>query len=400
MAVWPSARRLTKYRRKLDKDAGLGMGGQTGELNYILVCAAIITSSLQVLIEFSYLRIRRQSWTLMLGTIVLLGLLFTVASVTIGIAWAAFGALLGTIILTWIKSWLSPSEGPLWLWRIAFLGSATYLAQYIWSASMDASPIYEFAAVSLGLLVSTSVSFATLIAGFVRLDRMAREADQVARDRKESQKQAARRKAEGLDNAGIARDSGQLLDSLYYKVVRAPDQSVALCDFVEEGGEIGDIWLLARHLEGLGDVELSNVHPFDWTERIRLTAQGFNRAAKTNDPASRTEVSIGRLINMGDFIQAGSNSIVINRSLLSNSLNKVREEVGSEVADAISAVADEVQGSNNSDAAELFDEFNRELQSDTPRKLLLKTLFEGVTKAAPTISSLTDATTKIAGLFS
>ena len=103
---------------------------------------------------------------------------------------------------------------------------------------------------------------------------------------------------------------------------------------------------------------------------------------------------------MGDFIQTGPNSTVINRSLLSNSLNKVRNEVGGDVADAINAVAEEVQKSHDADAIELFDEFNRELQSDTPRKSMLRVLFDGITKAAPAINSLTDATTKIAGLFS
>lgn len=376
------------------------MGRQAVEVNPILVCATILIA-VHVLMGAGKLH----SGTFTLWVIMSLGALLIGASIESDIAWAILGLLLGNIIFHWIEIWLFLSERVAVSSFISVLLSLI-LGMAIWVELTNRAIGDYFLGGALGLIVSFLGHVIAVSAGERRLKRaevqsmaLSRDAQQRQRDNKQRQQDAARQKAIKLDNAEITRRSGQLLDSLYHKVLRIPDRSIPIVDLVEEGSDAGDVWFLARHLEGLGDVKLSNPNPLAWTETIELTVKGSNRAEKAKEPAVGA-VNIGRLVTMGDFIQAGSNSVVINRSLLTNSLNKVREQVGSDVADAISAVAEEVQRSHNPDAAELFDEFNRELQSENPRKSMLKVLFDGVSRAAPAVSSLTDAATKIAGLFS
>jgi hypothetical protein len=102
---------------------------------------------------------------------------------------------------------------------------------------------------------------------------------------------------------------------------------------------------------------------------------------------------------MGDQYKNITGSTIINRSVLTDSLNKVRIERGEDVAKALELVADVVSKSGNKRAGELFDSFNEELKKPEPKKSVLRSLWDGLVSALPTISTMAGVAQKIASLF-
>ncbi len=101
-----------------------------------------------------------------------------------------------------------------------------------------------------------------------------------------------------------------------------------------------------------------------------------------------------------DIFQNISNSTIISRSVVGQSYNKIRETYGSDTATALVRIAEEIQRAGNDNAAQLFAAFNKELDRPEPRKPLLRALWEGITKAAPTIAQLSEVAVSIVKLFS
>jgi len=242
----------------------------------------------------------------LLGLAIFLGVVFTAVSSETAITWAALGVLLGSIVLHWIELWLSWSRIAqglhLLLIAIAFIIAVSLLLS-LWRDCTVSNAVLFFVVSLVAMLVTIIISAQARAAGRDRKDQEAHQekcrALGIARGRKEAQKDAARRRIGALDNAEIARRSEQLLDNLYHTMVRGSDQFIDITDMAQEGDEVGDIWFLARRLAALGDIKVSNSDDAGWTEILELTAQGFNRAATAGDPASRAEVSIGRLNKYG-----------------------------------------------------------------------------------------------------
>jgi hypothetical protein len=109
-------------------------------------------------------------------------------------------------------------------------------------------------------------------------------------------------------------------------------------------------------------------------------------------------INIGEVV-MGDKFENISNATIINRSLVQNAFNKVRDEVDEETANALKRVADEVERSGNTEAAENFNAFSEELQKPEPKKSLLRSFWGGVTLALPSILQMTDIVAKISKLY-
>jgi hypothetical protein len=101
----------------------------------------------------------------------------------------------------------------------------------------------------------------------------------------------------------------------------------------------------------------------------------------------------------GSVFQNIRGSTIINDSLIIGSFNKVRGELGEDIAKALLKAAEEIEKSGNKEAADLFNGFNEELQKPNPRKTILKSLWNGIERASPTIAKLTDIVTKISKLF-
>lgn len=98
------------------------------------------------------------------------------------------------------------------------------------------------------------------------------------------------------------------------------------------------------------------------------------------------------------FRNIGAGAVIINRSALSHAMNAAGRTGGTETAAAIEQIARYIEESGSAEAAENFNAFNEELRRPSPRKSLLKWLWNGVVAALPAVASLADATARIAAL--
>ena len=101
----------------------------------------------------------------------------------------------------------------------------------------------------------------------------------------------------------------------------------------------------------------------------------------------------------GDVFKNIRNATLINKSVVENSFNNVKAGYGEEVAKALLHIAEFIDRSGNKEAGELFDRFNEELNKPEPKKSVLKSLWEGVERAVPAITTLSDAVAKLVSLF-
>jgi hypothetical protein len=93
------------------------------------------------------------------------------------------------------------------------------------------------------------------------------------------------------------------------------------------------------------------------------------------------------------------NATIINKSVVENSFNKIKEGYGEDVAKALLQIARFIEKSKNKEAGELFDSFNEEINKQEPKKPMLKLIWEGIEKALPTITTLSEAVAKLAPIF-
>lgn len=104
-------------------------------------------------------------------------------------------------------------------------------------------------------------------------------------------------------------------------------------------------------------------------------------------------------VYMGDVFKNIRNATIINKSIIVNSFNKIKEGYGEDIARALLQIAEFIEKSKNREAGELFDSFNEELNKPQPKKSVLKSLWGGIEKALPAITTLSAAITKLASLF-
>ena len=102
---------------------------------------------------------------------------------------------------------------------------------------------------------------------------------------------------------------------------------------------------------------------------------------------------------MGDMFKNIQNATIINKSMVENSFNKIKEGYGEDVANALLQIAEFIEKSRNKEAGELFDSFNEELNKPEPKKPVLKSIWEGIEKALPAITALSEAIAKLAPIF-
>jgi hypothetical protein len=105
---------------------------------------------------------------------------------------------------------------------------------------------------------------------------------------------------------------------------------------------------------------------------------------------------------MGDQVKFGNISgqatVIVNRGLVNKSFNKTRQRFDEETAQALRKLAAFIEASQNQDAIEHFNEFNKELISEKPRKSMLKLLWNGIKEALPAVNTLGDIALKIAAI--
>jgi hypothetical protein len=94
-------------------------------------------------------------------------------------------------------------------------------------------------------------------------------------------------------------------------------------------------------------------------------------------------------IYMGDKFENISGT-VINRSVVTNSFNKISEQLDPESVALLKQITEEVDKSGNKEAVENMEAFHTEIQKPEPKKGILKSLWNGVTTAIPALITNTD----------
>jgi hypothetical protein len=102
---------------------------------------------------------------------------------------------------------------------------------------------------------------------------------------------------------------------------------------------------------------------------------------------------------MGDTFKDIKNSTIINKSLVENSFNKVRREHDDEVSNALVQIAQFIEEKGDPAAGALFDQFNQELNKPQSDKSRLQSIWSGIEKVLPSITTIAGTVAKIAPLF-
>lgn len=102
---------------------------------------------------------------------------------------------------------------------------------------------------------------------------------------------------------------------------------------------------------------------------------------------------------MGDNFSNITNSTIINRSYVENAFNKVKGSHDEETAMALATITKLIEESNNTEAGEVFDDFNEELNKDEPKKSRLNAFWNQLNGLLPSISSAVGVVEKITAII-
>jgi hypothetical protein len=110
------------------------------------------------------------------------------------------------------------------------------------------------------------------------------------------------------------------------------------------------------------------------------------------------QVVVKELI-MGDKFENIQHSTIYNRSTFTEAFNIIKTNYDEDAAQALEIVKSLVEKSENKEAGELFDSFNEEIQKEKPKKSVLASLWDGLTKIVPLITQTVGLVDKITPLF-
>ncbi|WP_139167887.1 hypothetical protein [Bauldia litoralis] len=98
-------------------------------------------------------------------------------------------------------------------------------------------------------------------------------------------------------------------------------------------------------------------------------------------------------------IEDVKNSPIIVGSHVEGAFNKFSSKGDEERSRALSEIAAAVMQTDSQEAGEIFGEFTKEIDSDSPRKGILQTYWDGLVKIVPEIAKLSEAASKIIASF-
>src|ERR1700752_4936507 len=102
---------------------------------------------------------------------------------------------------------------------------------------------------------------------------------------------------------------------------------------------------------------------------------------------------------MGDRITAEAGAVVINRSIVQNALNKVKERKGDDAARLLEKISRHIEESRNPKAVEIWEGFNQQLTDDPSKKTMLQNIWDGLVRVLPQVGNIATAAGGIAKLF-
>jgi hypothetical protein len=101
----------------------------------------------------------------------------------------------------------------------------------------------------------------------------------------------------------------------------------------------------------------------------------------------------------GDTFSNITGATIINRSQVQGAVSILQQQDNAQSAEALKLLADYVEKSGNSEAAEHLDDFTEELQKPEPRKSKLRSAWDSLQKALPAVSQIVGIAGGIAALL-
>ena len=103
---------------------------------------------------------------------------------------------------------------------------------------------------------------------------------------------------------------------------------------------------------------------------------------------------------MGDVIKnIGAGAVVINRSTVTNALNRVRTNYSDEAAQALQELVDAVERTKEPQAIESVNALSEELEKPQPSPSRLRVWLDAITSALPDLVDIGAAVAKVALLI-
>jgi hypothetical protein len=129
----------------------------------------------------------------------------------------------------------------------------------------------------------------------------------------------------------------------------------------------------------------------------RLLAQQRRQQAVTYSIYVRKGGKVG--IHMGDeFKNVGAGAVIINRSTVTNALNRIRSDYGPEAAQALQELVDAVERAKQPNATDSLNALTEELDKSQPSKSRLRVWLDAITSALPDVVDVAAAAAKVAQL--
>ena len=101
---------------------------------------------------------------------------------------------------------------------------------------------------------------------------------------------------------------------------------------------------------------------------------------------------------MGDTFSNISGSTIVNRSLIQGAVDSLKQSRESESAEALRQLAGLVEQSGSSDASEYLNALSEELQQPTPRKTIVRSMWDGILRVLPSVAQAVTITAGIENL--
>lgn len=141
----------------------------------------------------------------------------------------------------------------------------------------------------------------------------------------------------------------------------------------------------------------NNIYPAPKECPTQVIHVHIDKVILANDRAIIGQV--GKLIMGDQFDRIGAGTTIVNRSTLTSSLNRVECQDGGAAAQALQLIAQIIEHSGNRDAAENFNALSEELDKPHPRKAILRSFWNGILAALPSIAETASIADGIAQLF-
>jgi hypothetical protein len=110
-------------------------------------------------------------------------------------------------------------------------------------------------------------------------------------------------------------------------------------------------------------------------------------------------IKIGE-VHVGDvFKDIGPGTVIVNRSTLTNALNRVEADYSAETAQALQELVGAVEGAGQPQAIDSLNALSEELDKPQPSKSRLKVWLDAITAALPEVAAVATAVAKVAQLI-